>query len=86
VSFHGGVSPNWGFAATDSASLRRNRWEHAYYIDYVRRTISSSQKAYDSDSHAPRLNLLQKNVKATYLDNIWSVINWKKAEERLASA
>ncbi|KWU44209.1 manganese superoxide dismutase [Rhodotorula sp. JG-1b] len=27
-----------------------------------------------------------KNVKATYLDNIWSVINWKKAEERLASA
>lgn len=32
------------------------------------------------------LDLLQKNVKATYLDNIWSVINWKKAEERLASA
>ncbi|BGP54332.1 Superoxide dismutase [Mn], mitochondrial [Rhodotorula sphaerocarpa] len=27
-----------------------------------------------------------KNVKATYLDNIWSVINWKKAEERLTSA
>lgn len=33
-----------------------------------------------------RVNLMQKNVKATYLDNIWSVINWKKAEERLASA
>ncbi|POY72620.1 Fe-Mn family superoxide dismutase [Rhodotorula taiwanensis] len=27
-----------------------------------------------------------KNVKATYLDNIWSVVNWKKAEERLTSA
>jgi hypothetical protein len=38
------------------------------------------------DARASRLNLLQKNVKATYLDNIWSVINWKKAEERLASA
>lgn len=34
----------------------------------------------------PALHPEQKNVKATYLDNIWSVINWKKAEERLTSA
>ncbi|KAL7343004.1 Manganese/iron superoxide dismutase, partial [Rhodotorula toruloides] len=29
---------------------------------------------------------LWKNVKASYLDNIWSVINWQTAEKRLSEA
>ncbi|KAK4331662.1 hypothetical protein RTBOTA2_001136 [Rhodotorula toruloides] len=27
-----------------------------------------------------------KNVKASYLDNIWSVTNWQTAEKRLSEA
>lgn len=30
--------------------------------------------------------LQYKNVKADYLKEIWKVVNWKKAEERLAAA
>lgn len=29
---------------------------------------------------------MQKNVKQSYLDAIYNVINWKEAEKRLASA
>jgi len=29
---------------------------------------------------------LQKNVKQSYLDAIYNVINWSEAEKRLASA
>lgn len=74
------------FAVADFAFLWLDRWEHAYYIDYVRSSMGLRRRGGSNSRKPMALDLLQKNVKATYLDNIWSVINWKKAEERLTSA
>ncbi|BGP23474.1 hypothetical protein Rt10032_c02g0788 [Rhodotorula toruloides] len=47
--------------------------------------IDMWEHAYYID-YASRPFLFHKNVKASYLDNIWSVINWQTAEKRLAEA
>ncbi|BGP14583.1 Superoxide dismutase [Mn], mitochondrial [Rhodosporidiobolus nylandii] len=72
-------------------------WEHAFYLDYATTARQPSLNFASPGRTAPpglftSPTVLEstltplKNVKQSYLDAIWGVVNWKEAEKRLAQA